>query len=260
MLGVLAAGDAAGAPRTVAISPADRADFAAGMADGMRHWPDARAIEKYYPEDFRRMVDAAVDAVMAKGSVDFTSPQTMTSDMTPAFTTVRNEVIDREYPKASTENIRAMMQLVVDRAKAALARSPRDCVVAIGLAKEAPRGPREMLDDPYLQRMGKISADILEQTATHPSPPPEAPDPDALHALNLQAAAALPSDKSLDALVESAEIPSERWNTGQALAACLFYTRRIEILLERPNDEGVRLYWAMRYGGPSAPWAGRQSR
>jgi hypothetical protein len=152
------------------------------------------------------------------------------------------------------------MQLVVDRAKAALARSPRDCVVAIGLAKEAPRGPREMLDDPYLQRMGKISADILEQTATHPSPPPEAPDPDALHALNLQAAAALPSDKSLDALVESAEIPSERWNTGQALAACLFYTRRIEILLERPNDEGVRLYWAMRYGGPSAPWAGRQSR
>lgn len=259
MLGLVVGGDAAAASKTMSIGPADRAVFAAGMADGMRRWPDARVIEKYYPDDFKRMVDAAVDAVLAKGSLNLASPQTMTDDVAPAFTAVRNEVIDREYPKASPENVRAMMQLVVDRAKAARARSPRECAVAIGLARGKPKGARDMLDDPYLQRMGKISADILEQTATHPSPPPEAPDPEALHALNLEAAAALPSE-SLDALVESAEIPSERWNTGQELAACLFYTRRIEILLERPNDEDVRLYWAMRYGGPTAPWAGRQSR
>ncbi|MFZ3008002.1 MAG: hypothetical protein WA047_17695 [Phenylobacterium sp.] len=268
---VLASSEAEGAPRAEAptISASDRADFAAGLADGVRKWPDARVIEKYYPDDFKRMVEDGVEAALSTdgASAAFANQsmppalfRKMTEKMALAYGALRSQIIDREYPKASNENVRALMQLVVDRANAAIAHSPKQCVVAVGLVKEIPRDPRDVIADPDIQRMAKIAADILEQAATKPSPPPEAPDPEALNALNLEAAKALPSDKSLNAFIASAEIPSERWNVEQQRAACLFYTRRIEILLERPNDEGVRLYWAMRYGGPSAPWARRQSR
>ncbi|WP_421933445.1 hypothetical protein [Phenylobacterium sp.] len=260
VLGLAAPGGASGASKTLPIGPAERADFAAGLADGMRVWPDARAIEKFYPADFKRMVDAAVEASLAKGSIDQVSPQKLAADIVPAFTAVRDEVIDREYPKANNQNVRAIMQLGLDRARAGLAQSPRACMLAIGMAKELPRGPRELIVDPYLQRMGQITADIIEQTATHPSLPPDAPDPEALNALNLEAAKALPSEESLDHFLAAAELPAARWNDDQQRATCLFYVLRLEVLLARPNDEGVRLYWALRYGGPSAPWAGRQSR
>ncbi|MBS0331770.1 MAG: hypothetical protein JSS35_03305, partial [Proteobacteria bacterium] len=210
-----------------------QAEFAAGFETGLLKTPVYAAMKKYYPDVYARSLQQAL-----KGLEQGKSILALQADLRGVYTTL----LKSQLPKAEPRLVREMIDIARAETES-LVNSPADCMAFVGLAQFKTR-PDLLLPPELSQRDLKLSAEILEQTATHPyvrraEDAHELPSPAQLASIAYDE---LPSDDSRRRFVQIAgdlhgvtEPPDQR-------VVCEYMIGFFSALLKQTPEDAAALY------------------
>jgi hypothetical protein len=217
----------------VAATAAQRAE----VAEGLKTRPVYVAIERYFPDVFKEMVDRITDGLVSGRRMD-----DLIHEIRPLYT----ELLARETPKADAANTRSFMALGRDQALAALKRSPHDCLIILGVSADRTL-PVDILPEALVEQELDYAAKLFAQTATHPAPLPAPIGEIALQRLAAQVYDSLPSDELRAAFTEIEGSGAKATTPLQEEAACRFSTNLMDILLAKPGSQGTDAFRALTF-------------
>jgi hypothetical protein len=213
------------------------AEERAAVAAGLKARPIYVAIERYFPEVFKEMVDR-----LAEGLASSRPMGDLIQELRPLY----SALLARETPKADVANTRLFMTLGRDQALAALKRSPHDCLIILGVSSDRTL-PADILPEALIEQEFDYAAKLFAQTATRPQPLPPPLSQSALQSLASQVYDTLPSDALRAAFTQIGGSGAKATTPVQQEAVCRFSTNLMDVLLAKPGSEGTDAFRALTF-------------